>query len=429
MDSKKIKDSIPEPIRNLGRYVKSANRYRQFSNAYKQGVDYVNKKNPEKKTLIFVINFPQAWSSVKSVYDEAKKRDDLNVLVFAVPRLLKSLEDDTVGIAERKNEAYEFFKGTDIDVIKANTEDGRWLDLKDYNPDYVIYIRPYNDYAPAIYRSYYVCKFAKLFYVPYAYGMLGDKMLSVVLPESFTFTMHRIFFPNDSRRVQFAKEQPFYRRRSLSDRFRYMGFPRFDFSKRAEENRNYDERSFTVSWMPRWAADDKFNQKTSHFLTYYKDFLKYFEEHRDINLIIRPHPLMFSSYVSTGIMTEEEVNEFKEICKQAPNIEIDERKDYSKTLEDSDLLVADYTSLIAEFFMMEKPIIFCDTVDGLNVEGQKICGSLYKEDSFEKIVDRIESVKNGNDENKATRVALIKELLPGKTGEIGKNILEEIINS
>ncbi|MBE5830349.1 MAG: hypothetical protein E7306_01255 [Butyrivibrio sp.] len=421
-----FKEKLPPIVMQVGHIVKSFFRYYKLSAKYNNGVKLVNQRKNDKKTMIFLINFPQAWKSVKSIYDEAVKHDDLNVLVFAVPQL-KAGEDDSIDIAGRKNDAYEFFRGTDVDAIKANTEDGRWLDLRDYNPDYVIYIRSYNQYAPTMYKSYNVCQFAKCFYVPYAYGMLGDKMLSIVLPENFTFTMHKIFFANDSRRVAYAKEQPFYRK-ALTDRFRFLGFSRFDFCPKADPNRDYNKRNLTVAWMPRWATDDKPDQKPSHFMAFYKQFLEYFETHSDMNLIIRPHPLMFSSYISNGIMTEDEVNAFKDRCKNAPNIEIDENKDYTCTLTDSDILVADYTSLIAEFFMMGKPIIYCDSADGLNDEGSKICALAYMGENFDQITANIDLIMSGRDDLYDLRKSLIKELLPSKTGEIGKKIFEEIIN-
>lgn len=423
-----IKEKLPPSIRNAGKAVKSFGRYCKLTSRHNEGVKAVNRKKKDKRTMIFLVNFPQAWSSVKSVYDEAKKQEDLNVIVFAVPQY-KAFEDDSINIATKYNDSYEFLKMEGIDVVKANTEDGHWIDLRKYDPDYVIYMRSYNQYTPKMYKSYTVCRYAKCFYLPYAYGMLGDKMLNIVLPENFTYTMHRIFFANESRKNAYAKEQPFYRREFVNNRLKFLGFSRFDMFKSSVAKRNYDEREYTVAWMPRWATDDKPDQKPSHFMTFYKEFLNYFYEHTDVKLIIRPHPLMFSSYISNGIMTEEEVNSFKKKCKEASNIEIDERKDYSVTLEEADLLIADYTSLIAEFYIMGKPIIYCDTADNLNEEGNKICATTYNADDFDEIVKYIELLKSGHDSKQTIRNNVIKELLPGKTGEIGKAIFEEIINS
>jgi CDP-glycerol glycerophosphotransferase (TagB/SpsB family) len=137
---------------------------------------------------------------------------------------------------------------------------------------------------------------------------------------------------------------------------------------------------------------------------------------------------MFPTYISNGVMTQEEVDNFTARCANTKNIEIDTKKDYIDTIISSDLLVADYTSLIAEFFITGKPVIFCDTVAGLNDEGQKICGSLYFADTFADVVRQIEHVRD-KDEDIDKRRALIKELLPDKVGNIGRNILDAIINS
>ncbi len=206
-----------------------------------------------------------------------------------------------------------------------------------------------------------------------------------------------------------------------------MGFPRFDQLEKRCNNLPANDK-FVVAWMPRWAASDNNDQKTSHFLVFYKEFIKCFADNRDMQLIIRPHPMMFKSYIAQNIMTKEEVSEFKETCKRE-NIILDEAKDCFVTIGKADVLVADYTSLIAEYFMTGKPIIFCDTVEGLNDEGQKMCGSSYHADDFESIVQYLDILKAGKDENIGKRKNVISDLLPGKTGEIGKNILESILNS
>lgn len=375
-----------------------------------------------KRTIVFLINFPESWNSVKSIYAEACGREDVAVKVVAVPRSVANI-DDNRDISGLRNEAYEFFSQTGIPAIKAN-EKSEWFDLKSLNPDYVIYTRPYNQDYPFVYQSDNVCTFAKLCYIPYAYSMLSNGIL--VMPEGFVLSTHRIFLANESRKNECCMRFPNYIKENKK-RFQYLGFPRFDLYGKDEERA--DDRPFTIAWLPRWTVDEGKNKnKGSHFLLYCKDFLEYAKKNPDVKVIIRPHPNMFPNYIEKGIMSEEEVDAFKKQC-EACGVVIDRDKDYIKTIKTADVLVADYTSLIAEYFMTGKPIIYCDTADGLNEEGTVICGNLYDADSFAAVEDYLEKIKNSKDEDFSKREGIIKKLLPAGCGNIGKTILDNILNS
>ena len=60
------------------------NAYRRFFRQIRNYQKYIKKskraiKNSEKVRVVFLINFPESWNSVKSIYEEACKRDKLEV--------------------------------------------------------------------------------------------------------------------------------------------------------------------------------------------------------------------------------------------------------------------------------------------------------------------------------------------------------------
>ncbi len=421
--------AIKHKVIRFGHYIKSYFIFHDKIKNYEAGLRYVNRKNNQIKKLVLLVNFPESWNSLKSIYDEALRKKDIEVKILAVPRISEESENAT-DMRSGRNEAYDFFTENNIEAIRADLGDNSWFDLKSLEPDYVIYTRPYKYQYPEAYRSYNVCSYAKLFYVPYAYGMLGEKVLFTVLPEDFVFTMRKIYFANKSRMEEARRCIPRYGK-NTADRYTYLGFPRFDMYSSGSMKTDTDERyKTTIVWLPRWTSE-KFNsvQKSSHFLEYYKDFIEFAKDNSDIRLIIRPHPMMLSHYLSEGVMTEEDVKSFRGCCNITANIVIDEEKDYMNTLNKADIMVTDYTSLIAEFFITGKPIVFCDDVTGLNEEGKKICSCLYYADKFDSVVEYIDILRSGNDDMKEIRQNLISNILPVKTGEIGKSILEDILNS
>ncbi|SFC62292.1 CDP-glycerol glycerophosphotransferase family protein [Butyrivibrio sp. YAB3001] len=416
-------NSIYATAKKIGHHLKAYYRFNESIKNYSNHVKECRKEVGSRKKIVFLVVFPEAWNSLKSIYSDAMRRTDVDVYLVAAPRDISKYAED-IDIRTMQNDAYDFFVESGIEAIKANSEKD-WFDIKNLNPDYVIYTRPYIPYYPEEYRSYNVCAYAKVIYIPYAYSMLSDGL--TVLPEDFILSTHKVYLANESRKYECEQYYPRYIREN-NKRFEYLGFPRFDLlidDKKADDN-----AKFTMAWLPRWTTGEGYkNNKGTHFLTYYKEFLEYAQKHDDVNLIIRPHPSMFTNFVEKGIMTEDEVNNFKLECQKCGNVFIDQKKDYFDTIKAADALVADYTSLIAEYFMTGKPIVYCDTADGLNPEGNTICSNLYRADSFDEIITQMEKIKNGSDDEKNHREKLIKELLPAGCGNIGREILESIINS
>ena len=113
----------------------------------------------------------------------------------------------------------------------------------------------------------------------------------------------------------------------------------------------------TVLWTPRWSTDSHVGG--SNFFKYKDTILQLATNNLDILFIIRPHPLMFSNFLKTGEMTEEEVTEFKLYCHNSGNVVLDESKSYSDTFWNSDLLITDFSGIVPEYFITGKPIIYC----------------------------------------------------------------------
>ncbi len=51
----------------------------------------------------------------------------------------------------------------------------------------------------------------------------------------------------------------------------------------------------------------------------------------NMDILLRPHPLMFKNFIGKGIMSEIEVDEFNESCLSRENIRVDLEKEYHAT--------------------------------------------------------------------------------------------------
>ena len=77
-----------------------------------------------------------------------------------------------------------------------------------------------------------------------------------------------------------------------------------------------------------------------------------------MDILLRPHPLMFGNFINAGVMTENEVTAYKRECELRSNLSLDSEKEYHATFWNSSVLICDYTSMIIEYYVTGNPIIF-----------------------------------------------------------------------
>lgn len=344
--------------------------------------------------------------------------------ILAIPKF-ESSRGELLRGNFKKNEMYDFLNSIGINCINAyDSLQEKWISVKSLSPHYVFYTRPYNDQLPVIYASNKVCGIAKTCYIPYAYNMLDNEFL-ITFNSDFLSNINYTFVSSQSR-LDMCKREYYLQDKLGISQFIYLGFPRFDLLKQDVAINSH----YTIAWLPRWTTkkDDKLNKK-SHFFEYYKQFIELTKKNKEIEIVIRPHPLMFRNFIDNGLMSEEKVKEFKNKCRQPNNIYIDEDKDYMPLLRRADVLIADYTSLLIEYFVTGKPIIYCDNADNLSQEAHIMDATLYHAKSFTDITDILSDLYKGNDIKREERENAILELLPKKHNgkSAGQTIVEFIL--
>lgn len=96
-------------------------------------------------------------------------------------------------------------------------------------------------------------------------------------------------------------------------------------------------------------------------------------------------------------------------------------KEYASTFWQSDVLIADYSSIIPEYFLTEKPLIFCITNMELTLlqNMKDILEGSYVVHSQEELRECLEMLRLGEDSKRDIRITM-KEKLFGKT--LGKSV-------
>ena len=373
---------------------------------------FSRKKESGNIVIVFVVYKPQLWNSLKTVYEAAVTNDQVDTYVVVSP------DESRLGDGSILT-SFDFYKEQCPGAINA-VQDGSFFDVSMLYPDIIFRQSPYDNACPKEYSMANLARVAKTCYVPYSYNYTPNH-LHIEYNDCLLANLYGLFSDCKTNYNYCVKEHNEY----YPDlHVYYYGFPRFDIARRMQNKS--DGKNVTFTWVPRWSTDAVDNDGTSFFE--YKDLLpEYFSNHPELNLIIRPHPSMFSHFISLGLMTEHEVDKYFETIQSIPNIHMDDNMDYLKTFEETDVLIADMSSINYEFYLTGKPIIFCGDDTNYNAETKIMYELIYKVKNWGELQSEIEKLVNNQDPNHEVRLKDIDTAFNGLPDDIGKAVIEKCI--
>ncbi len=371
--------------------------------------------------VVFVLQFPAAWNSFKTVYEAAIQKG-LSVFVLCVPTFADK-NGEYLSEKGLTNDSYEFCMKNKISCVDAWT-DGVWYDLESYEPDYVFYSRPYDSMYPKEYKSSTVCRYAKICFIPYSYS-IGSLFAKVIYNIGFISNTYICFAPSIPCMDQ-CKKMYKIKELLIPKSFVCLGYPNHDLY--ADIEREKGIKVSNILWLPRWTTSEEKNNTQSHFMPYFDKFIQFAKSHNEIQIVIRPHPLMFTNFINKKVMTEQEVKKIHQTVESMSNIIFDERKDYTISLKKADIVVSDNSSLLIDAFITGKQVIFCgEAMEYLNEEGVMMDSTFYHADKWEQVEEELENLIQGKDTLAEKRRETINKIFPNLDGKIGERVLEYII--
>ena len=186
-----------------------------------------------------------------------------------------------------------------------------------------------------------------------------------------------------------------------------------------------------------WGIDYGFDNRTATFGEYGERILKYFVDHPQYGLIVRPHPLFYGTVTQKGTVSEEAIRSFYEYCDAAPNVFLDLDGDLTDAFCKSDALISDISSILVEYLPMGRPIMYLNTADTPDREDYReddsdVLAHYYSGDSFEHIVEFIEMVGANKDPMRAERESILSTYFyhpEEHTGETIKEMLKDALKT
>lgn len=386
----------------------------------------------QKINILFVCHRPQLWSSFDSIFQYMVKDDSFKVTMVTIPNKKQIPGKGLRHEVYESEGAEEYFDDFPCEVIKGyDYEKKTWIDLKQFSPDYVFFQVPYDICRPKEYQSDIVSKYARICYINYGMPFMNGMVLDESTPEKYIRNSYFCFAESDDMQSYYANkslENAIHKRKNVIN----TGYPKFDNADslvgcESDSWQNHNDKLFRVMWTPRWNTEEE----NCTFFELKDYIIDYFENNNDCELLFRPHPQAFLEYIARGEMTEEEVADYKKRFEMLKNASIDNQKQYLPSFYSTDVLVSDESSIIPEYFLTGKPMIFTYKETHFLPYAKKMAEGFYWAKSWDEVNKYIEMLKNGNDPLKEKRQELIKEIfvLPeGGSGKLISEIIKEDFN-
>ena len=400
---------------------------------YRKSLQRLQKK--EKKTKIrvgFLIQVPNNWAVLEPVYEAAKTMENVEPVILLMPELTYFCYVKLMHVEWEKAYSFGHERYGDQCIETWHPETETWVDPAALDLDYVFLPRPYETYLPKAYKASGLRKITRVCYVPYSSPLLDDYRL--------LYNMHfvrnvRLIFCEKQHSLEYVSKLLAPTVKSGDQKVFCTGFPKFDLNQGGEGvesplwPRSREESKQRIIWTPRWNMDPW--QGGSSFMKYRERILQYAQEHSDADLIFRPHPLAQSALVADGYVTEQEWMDYLQKYRDGNNTNVDLTTTYYDLMWSSDVLITDVSSMIMDYLLTGKPVIYCATPamgtmsDDPSLAIRDLLPGLYVVHDFSEIEAVLKQLRQGKDPKLGNREELIRRMR--RDGHIGRNIMELLV--
>ncbi|MCR5266682.1 MAG: CDP-glycerol glycerophosphotransferase family protein [Cyanobacteria bacterium RUI128] len=424
--------SIEEKLSNL----ENANTFYniQVELLIQKGINYdkklilLDKKvkfaNGLTKPSVGILIYHRAHWAMDSLYKALEKEGfDVKIIITTAIEMDEELRE------KEAEDNYNFFLNKGYNVIKGyDCETNTAFDLQLNLPDIVIYQTHWMTDYPEEYNITHLYDKALCLSIPYGI------YVAAIQDYQFNQEFHNLVWINCEENPV-AKEMAVKYASNKGANAILTGYPKMDalFSESTEyEWKNNENKK--VIWAPHYSIENAPNIDFANFHHYYKDFFKYLTDNRNVDIVLKPHPLLRNRCSQTNTMTPNEYDNYISSWENSPNGLYQDSGEYMGLFKTSDAMVLDSLSFIAEYLYTKKPICFInkfadfdELLGKFNEFGQLAIKNCYIAQNWDDIEWFLtEVVQKGNDPKKAEREKFFDDYLDINTGHVGEFITSKI---
>lgn len=380
----------------------------------------VANRSTDKLKVLFLASDVSVWPSIETVYQAIADDPRFIIDMIDLPIRFDLQYTDTDFYSGHKNSGHS---------IKHYQE----YNLSEESPDVAIYSKPYGG-GEIVPPQFYIIDLKKVVprsvLVPYAFFDLADNDFYIY--NGYHFPLHYFAwkwigyskkFRDQAQRLSFGEGK------NVST----TGHPKFDQIAKLDSYESDTKEAYRTIIAGRKAVLYNSHHKIGQgptdsgaFPEYYERLFRYFEQHKDMVLIWRPHPFFFVTALT--VFSQEQLDAVVARVKAIDNIILDQSDNYLAAFALSDALLTDgATSMAFEYVATDKPVYYTAKPNGGFVMPEGSVADLWYWISTPKALEEsLEQIRDGKDPMKAQRILDRENYIGSSDGQSGIRIRDEI---
>jgi CDP-glycerol glycerophosphotransferase (TagB/SpsB family) len=210
----------------------------------------------------------------------------------------------------------------------------------------------------------------------------------------------------------------------------FTGSPKIDnLAREAELGKSswpLEDGKFKIVWAPH-------HSYSHHWLNFgvfskiYVQMLEFAKANSDIQIVLRPHPFLWSTLTDRKVLTEAELSSWRKSWDELPNTSVDEDGSYAGLFLATDILFTDGISFLGEYPLVTgKPAIFFENVDHwkFSATGEIAAASSIRVKNFAELTEMIEKAMNNSLPSREIEIQKLVKASSPHPGESASRIIE-----
>lgn len=375
-------------------------------------------KSGEKIRICFFVMYDSVFSA-KPLYEKLQKEKKFETFIVVVPDFLRGEDHLKYSFNKTYSSLYKKYKN----VFKGyDTKNKKAYDFSE-KIDLVCFSTPYKGITNEFFEiDYFLDKDILPFYINYGFFTLKFGR-EIIKSDSYSY-FWRVFVENKFNIEELKKYQNISGKNAI-----VTGYCKMDELNKIIENK---KRKKTIIIAPHHTIGNWEALKISNFLKYADFFIELPKIYQNINFVFRPHPLLITQLKKSEIWGEKKTNEYIKKIKSYPNLIYSDGGDYLKLFKNSDGMIHDCGSFLAEYLFTGKPSCYIlknkQSIDKWFLPiGKKCLDNSYQAFSKKDILNFIDSVIiEEKDYMKNKRIEFVNDSLKVNYPHVSQVILNYI---
>lgn len=408
------------PILSVKKYVKYP--YSKLDIHYHDVIRGLKAKinSGEKIRVCFMVIFDSVFPA-KPLFEKMLEDDMFEPFILVIPDKARGDEH----MFKEMEKTYNSLSQKYSCVFKSLDSDGKkFIDYSD-KMDMVCSANPYETMTNRLYRIGKLCK-KNILPIYFNYGYPAVTFARRVASLGSLAKMWKVFSESDAIMSEYAKCM-----QTHGVNLVLAGYMKLD-ELAVQKQLSRARKKIIIA--PHHTIEDKFKSSIglSNFLIYADLFKELPKMYPQIDFVFRPHPLLKVALQKDEIWGEEKTKKYFEEITQNPNLIYQDGGDYFETFMNSDGIIHDCSSFLAEYMFTQKPTCYMlrneESIEKYFMKnGQKILEHCYQAYSKEDIVSFLDNViLDGNDTLKSKRIDFVNKKMMVNYPNVSKFVLDYI---